>query len=170
MRGCIARLFRGDCATFLSRPLLLPAEPSDPVPRISHAIPLSSLRRGRPTCLYHCKGIVAICGTPALWCVIIAPLLVAFIASIVSIVVLFSAALYPQAQAFIAIPIGSGWAWLIAVLLTIVESAVAPLVVFLLMFSCVQDKIFMVVFAAATNNMGKMDVRTFTLNMEAEQC
>jgi uncharacterized protein involved in cysteine biosynthesis len=98
------------------------------------------------TVVYHCKGVGLLIASPSLWSVILCPFVLAIILSIAALITLFSAALAPQANALIGAGIPPGGAWAIAVLLTLVESAISPLVVFLALFGCVQDKIFLKVY------------------------
>ena len=97
--------------------------------------------------LYHFKGLGVLVTSPVLCRVIICPLLLVLILSIAAICVLFAFALGPQAEALINAGMLSGWAWFTAVLLVLVEAALSPLIVFVSLFGCVQDKIFYQVYS-----------------------
>ncbi|CAJ1340889.1 unnamed protein product [Effrenium voratum] len=86
-------------------------------------------------------GVAALLGRPKLWIQVVCPIITSLISTIVSLIVLFSVALHPQASALI----NAGWpgwiSWTSAVLMVLAEVALVNLVLMLVLFGCVQSKI-----------------------------
>ncbi|CAE7235064.1 unnamed protein product [Symbiodinium pilosum] len=86
-------------------------------------------------------GIGVFLARPTLWKEVVCPLVVSVISTLVSLIVLFGAALRPQADALVH----AGWpgwvAWISGVLLVLAEVAVINIILMLVLFGCVQSKI-----------------------------
>jgi len=86
-------------------------------------------------------GIGAFLARPKLWKEVICPIIVSLISTLVSLFVLFGAALHPQAHALI----NAGWpgwlAWISGILLVLAEVALVNIILMLVLFGCVQSKI-----------------------------
>lgn len=80
-------------------------------------------------------------GGPKLWKEVVCPIIVSLLSTIISLVVLFSAALEPQASALINAR-WPGWiAWISAILLVLAETALVNIILMLVLFGCVQSKL-----------------------------
>ncbi|RLN77513.1 hypothetical protein BBJ28_00022929 [Nothophytophthora sp. Chile5] len=91
---------------------------------------------------YVVQGLAYFVSHPRLWLTTLCPILLTLVVAIVSVVVLFSVALYPQAEGLEDAGVASWLSWLLAVMLVLVEIFLVTLIYNLVVLGCYQDKIF----------------------------
>lgn len=91
---------------------------------------------------YALHGIGYFFTHPKFWAVAICPLLLTIVFAIVSVVVLFATALHPQADALDDAGVPAVLAWLLAIILVVLEIFVATLIYSLVVLPCYMDKVF----------------------------
>lgn len=88
------------------------------------------------------QGLCYFLTHPRLWLMTLCPLLMTLVVAVASVVVLFSAALYPQAEGLEDAGVAPWLAWILSVMLVIVEIFLVTLIYGLVIQGCYQDKIF----------------------------
>ncbi|TMW58773.1 hypothetical protein Poli38472_006918 [Pythium oligandrum] len=91
---------------------------------------------------YAIQGIVYFFTHPRLWFTIICPLLLTLVFAIASVVVIFAVALHPQARGLADAGVPDGLAWVLAILLAIIEIFLATLIYSLIALPRHTDKVF----------------------------
>lgn len=86
-------------------------------------------------------GLGMFLSRPRLWKEVVCPIIITTISTIVCLVVLFGAALHPQATALINAGCPDWIAWISAVLFVLAETAVVNIILMLILFGCVQVRI-----------------------------
>lgn len=95
----------------------------------------------KPT-VYISLGIATVMKTPKIWKMIICPLILSGIFGLAVLIVLFSAAYVPQAQALENAGIASGWAYFLAFLFVILEIVLLTLIFILVVYGQLKQNIF----------------------------
>lgn len=88
------------------------------------------------------QGLFYFLTHPRLWLLTLCPLLLSLVVAVVSVVVLFAAALYPQAEGLEDAGVAPWLAWILAIMLVIVEIFLVTIIYRLVIEGCYQDKIF----------------------------
>ncbi|GMF34771.1 unnamed protein product [Phytophthora fragariaefolia] len=91
---------------------------------------------------YVVQGLAYFATHPRLWLTTLCPLLLTLLVAIASVVALFSAALVPQADGLEDAGVPEWLAWLLAVMLVLVEIFLVTLIYNLVIMGCYQDKVF----------------------------
>ncbi|KAE8994954.1 hypothetical protein PR003_g25744 [Phytophthora rubi] len=91
---------------------------------------------------YVVQGLVYFATHPRLWLTTLCPLLLTLVMAIMSVVVLFSIALVPQAESLEDAGVAKWLSWLLSVMLVLVEIFLVTLIYNLVIMGCYQDKIF----------------------------
>lgn len=88
------------------------------------------------------QGLFYFLTHPRLWLLTLCPLLLSLVVAVASVIVLFAAALYPQAEGLEDAGVAPWLAWILAVMLVIVEIFLVTIIYRLVIEGCYQDKIF----------------------------
>ncbi|DAZ98118.1 TPA: hypothetical protein N0F65_003104 [Lagenidium giganteum] len=91
---------------------------------------------------YVVAGFAYFVAHPSLWVTAMCPILMTIVVALVSVVVLFTIGLYPQAIGLEHVGVPAGLAWLLAVILVILEIFLVTLIYSLTCLPCFADKIF----------------------------
>lgn len=91
---------------------------------------------------YAVQGMLYFLAHPRLWLTSICPILMTIVVAAVSVIVLFAGGLYPQAELLESAGLPTGLAWLVAVIMVIVEIFLITLIYSLAVVGCFMDKIF----------------------------
>ncbi|RUS13785.1 hypothetical protein BC937DRAFT_94780, partial [Endogone sp. FLAS-F59071] len=95
-----------------------------------------------PPASYPLAGAVYFLVHPGLWCTAFCPFLVTFVTGIIALILSLVIALPAQAHAFIAIKWPAWLAWIVGIILSLVESAILTLIVFAILLPIFQDALF----------------------------
>jgi uncharacterized protein involved in cysteine biosynthesis len=88
------------------------------------------------------QGLCYFLTHPRLWLLTLCPLLLSLVVAVASVVVLFATALLPQADGLEDAGVAPWLAWILAVMLVIVEIFLVTIIYRLVIEGCYQDKIF----------------------------
>uniref|UniRef100_K3WXQ8 Uncharacterized protein n=1 Tax=Globisporangium ultimum (strain ATCC 200006 / CBS 805.95 / DAOM BR144) TaxID=431595 RepID=K3WXQ8_GLOUD len=91
---------------------------------------------------YVVAGMLYFVAHPKLWLTSLCPILMTIVVAAVSVVLLFSLGLYPQAELLEDAGVPSGLSWLLAVIMVIIEIFLVTLIYSLVVIGCFMDKIF----------------------------
>ncbi|KAJ8563839.1 hypothetical protein ON010_g7507 [Phytophthora cinnamomi] len=91
---------------------------------------------------YVAQGLAYFLAHPALWRMTICPALLTVVVGMTTVIVLLAAAMYPQEQGLYDAGVPEGLAWVLAIMLCLVESFVIVMVYSLICLACYQDKVF----------------------------
>ncbi|CAI5723049.1 unnamed protein product [Peronospora destructor] len=91
---------------------------------------------------YVVQGIAFFISHPRLWLTTLCPLVLTLLVAIITIVMLFTVALYPQAKGLEEAGVVLWLSWLLAVMLVLVEIFLVTFIFNLVVMGCYQDKIF----------------------------
>lgn len=91
---------------------------------------------------YAVQGMFYFLAHPRLWLTFICPILMTIVVAAVSVIGLFAVGLYPQAELLKDAGLPAGLAWLVAVIMVIVEIFLITLIYSLVIIGCYMDKIF----------------------------
>lgn len=91
---------------------------------------------------YAVQGMFYFLAHPRLWLTSICPILMTVVVAAVSVIVLFALGLYPQAMLLEDAGLPTGLAWLVAVILVVVEIFLVTLIYSVAVVGCFMDKIF----------------------------
>ncbi|GLE07911.1 hypothetical protein PINS_up018740 [Pythium insidiosum] len=87
-------------------------------------------------------GVAYFLTHPRLWLKALCPLLLTLVVAVVSVVVVFAAAFAPQAHALHDAGVPSVLAWLLSLLLVVIEIFLVTFIYSLIVMPCYQDKVF----------------------------
>ncbi|KAF4316625.1 hypothetical protein G195_009939 [Phytophthora kernoviae 00238/432] len=88
------------------------------------------------------QGLAYFVTHPRLWRMTICPVLLTIVVGLTTIIVLLVAAMHPQEEGLNDIGIPEGLAWVLAIMLCLVESFVITMIYSLICLACYQDKVF----------------------------
>ncbi|RLN58523.1 hypothetical protein BBJ29_004475 [Phytophthora kernoviae] len=91
---------------------------------------------------YVAQGLAYFVAHPRLWRMTICPVLLTIVVGLTTIIVLLVAAMHPQEEGLNDIGIPEGLAWVLAIMLCLVESFVITMIYSLICLACYQDKVF----------------------------
>ncbi|EQC31828.1 hypothetical protein SDRG_10616 [Saprolegnia diclina VS20] len=91
---------------------------------------------------YAVAGILYFLTHPSLWLTTLCPMIMTIIVGIVSVVVLISAGLYPQAYGLEEAGLSATWAWVLAIFLVVLEIFLVVLIYSQTCTPCFMDAIF----------------------------
>lgn len=91
---------------------------------------------------YVVQGLLYFATHPRLWLLTLCPLLLTLTVAIASVIVLFSVALRPQAEGLEGGGFAAWIAWLLAVILVLIETFLVTLICNLVIMGSYQDKVF----------------------------
>ncbi|OWZ04492.1 hypothetical protein PHMEG_00023594 [Phytophthora megakarya] len=103
---------------------------------------LSSLKSQRSMSTYVAQGLAYFLAHPPLWKMTLCPVVLSIVVGMTTVIVLLAAAMYPQEQALYDIGVPEGLAWVLAIMLCLVESFVIVMIYSLICLACYQDKVF----------------------------
>ncbi|KAF0684876.1 Aste57867_23120 [Aphanomyces stellatus] len=92
--------------------------------------------------LYVAQGIAYFAANPCLWTFTLVPMIMTVVVGLCSVVGLFTVGLYPQMRLFEYAGLPPGWAWLMAILMVLVEIFLVTLFYSLLCTPCFLAKVF----------------------------
>lgn len=88
------------------------------------------------------QGLAYFLTHPPLWKISLCPVLLTIIVGMTTVIVLLAVAMYPQEQALYDAGVAKGLAWVLAIMLCLVESFVIVMVYSIICLACYQDKVF----------------------------
>jgi uncharacterized protein involved in cysteine biosynthesis len=91
---------------------------------------------------YIAQGLLYFITHPRLWKLTICPVLLTLVVGIASVIVLFAGALYPQAEGLESAGVPAWLAWILSILLVIIEIFLVTLIYSLIIQPCYQDRVF----------------------------
>ncbi|GAB9465980.1 hypothetical protein Gpo141_00003366 [Globisporangium polare] len=91
---------------------------------------------------YAVQGMLYFLAHPRLWLTSLCPILMTIVVAAVSVIALFAIGLYPQAELLEDAGLPAGLAWLVAIIMVIVEIFLITLIYSLAVVGCFMDKIF----------------------------
>ncbi|ETM46169.1 hypothetical protein F441_09184 [Phytophthora nicotianae CJ01A1] len=91
---------------------------------------------------YVAQGLAYFLSHPPLWKMTFCPVVLTIVVGMTTVIVLLGAAMYPQEQALYDAGVPEGLAWVLAIMLCLVESFVIVMIYSLICLACYQDKIF----------------------------
>ncbi|KAE8876411.1 hypothetical protein PF005_g12532 [Phytophthora fragariae] len=91
---------------------------------------------------YVAQGLAYFLAHPELWRMTICPVLLTVVVGMTTVIVLLAAAMPPQEQALYDAGVPEGLAWVLAIMLCLVESFVIVMIYSLICLACYQDKVF----------------------------
>lgn len=91
---------------------------------------------------YALQGIAYFVTHPRLWLTSICPILMTLVVAAVSVIGLFAIGLYPQAELLEDAGVPAGLAWVLAIIMVVVEIFLVTLIYSLAVVGCFMDKVF----------------------------
>ncbi|KAJ0395342.1 hypothetical protein P43SY_006404 [Pythium insidiosum] len=91
---------------------------------------------------YVAQGVAYFLTHPRLWLKALCPLLLTLVVAVASVVVVFSAAFAPQAHALHDAGVPSALAWILSLLLVVIEIFLVTFIYSLVVLPCYQDEVF----------------------------
>jgi uncharacterized protein involved in cysteine biosynthesis len=88
------------------------------------------------------QGLAYFLAHPPLWRMTVCPVLLTVVVGVATVIVLLAAAMYPQEEGLYDAGVPRGLAWVLAIMLCLVESFVVVMVYSLVCLACYQDKVF----------------------------
>lgn len=91
---------------------------------------------------YVVQGLAYFVSHPRLWLATLCPLLLTIVVAFASVIVLFAAALHPQAEGLEDAGVATWLSWLLGVMLVLVEIFLVSFIFNQIILGCYQDKVF----------------------------
>ncbi|GMF34770.1 unnamed protein product [Phytophthora fragariaefolia] len=91
---------------------------------------------------YVAQGLTYFVAHPALWRMTVCPVILTIVVGMTTVIVLLAAAMSPQERGLYDAGVPSGLAWVLAIMLCLVESFVIVMIYSLVCLACYQDKVF----------------------------
>lgn len=101
-----------------------------------------SNKLGNKMSTYVAQGLAYFLAHPRLWRMTVCPVILTVVVGMTTVIVLLAAAMYPQEQGLYDAGVPEGLAWVLAIMLCLVESFVVTMVYSLICLACYQDKVF----------------------------
>ncbi|KAL3657547.1 hypothetical protein V7S43_017514 [Phytophthora oleae] len=91
---------------------------------------------------YVAQGLAYFLSHPPLWKMTICPVVLTIAVGMTTVIVLLAVAMHPQEQGLYDAGVPEGLAWVLAIMLCLVESFVIVMIYSLICLACYQDKVF----------------------------